>query len=307
MTIPNNIKDYLQYKPEVQGFFDPRTNTISYVVADPVTKKCAIIDSVMDYEPNGASLYFESADAIINFVKEKGYNIEWILETHVHADHLSAAPYLKEKLGGTMAIGKYIIEVQNIFGKVFNAGTDFQRDGSQFDRLWDDGDTFSLGDMPAMVMHTPGHTPADMVYVIGDTVFAGDTLFMPDFGTARVDFPGGSAETMYDSVQKIFALPEEMRMFMCHDYLPEGRSEYQWETTVGEQKKHNIHLKEGTDPARFKEMRTTRDAKLEMPKLIIPSIQVNMRAGQLPKEEDNGTAYLKTPINGAFAKRVEKD
>lgn len=297
-----NYTEYLAHKPEVQGFFDERTNTISYVVADPATKKCAIIDSVMDYEPNGATLFFENADAIVAYVKEHGYEVEWILETHVHADHLSAAPYLKEKLGGTMAIGKYIVDVQNIFGKVFNEGTEFERDGSQFDRLWEDGDIFKVGNLPASVMHTPGHTPADMVYVIGDAVFAGDTMFMPDFGTARCDFPGGSSSTMYESTQKIFALPDTMRMFMCHDYLPEGRTEYAWETTIGEQKKNNIHLKEGTDPERFKAMRDSRDAGLGMPKLIIPSIQVNMRAGNLPKDKDTGNVMLKTPVNSVFSK-----
>lgn len=294
---------YLEYKPEVQGFFDTRTNTISYVVADPETKKCAIVDSVMDYEPQGATLFFENADAIVNYVKEKGYQTEWILETHVHADHLSAAPYLQEKLGGQMAIGKYIVDVQNIFGKVFNEGTEFERDGSQFDRLWEDGDTFTLGNIPVSVMHTPGHTPADMVYVIGDAVFAGDTMFMPDFGTARCDFPGGSAETLYQSAQKIFALPAEMRMFMCHDYLPEGRTEYQWETTVGEQKKNNIQLNEATDPARFKAMREEVDSTLGMPRLIIPAIQVNMRAGNLPPADDSGTVMLKTPVNSVFSKK----
>ena len=293
---------YLSHKPEVQGFFDPRTNTISYVVADFKTKKCAIIDSVMDYEPHGATLFFESADTIADYVAKKGYEVEWILETHVHADHLSAAPYLKEKLGGKIAIGKYIVDVQKIFGKVFNEGTEFERDGSQFDRLWDDGDEFMLGSIPAFVMHTPGHTPADMVYVIGDTVFAGDTLFMPDFGTARCDFPGGSSETMYTSAQKIFELPEEMHMFMCHDYLPEGRTEYVWETTIGEQKKHNIHLKEGTDKNRFMQMRNERDSKLGMPRLIIPSIQVNMRAGEVPKN-DTGNMELKVPVNSVFSRK----
>lgn len=296
---------FLTHRPLVQAFFDSRTNTISYVVADPSTKKCAIVDSVMDYEPNGGSIFFEGADAIIEYVKDNGYEVEWILETHVHADHLSAAPYLQEKLGGKMAIGKYIVDVQTIFGKVFNEGTEFQRDGSQFDRLWEDGDEFTVGSMPAYVMHTPGHTPADMVYVIGDAVFAGDTLFMPDFGSARCDFPGGSAKTLFESAQKIFELPDQMRMFMCHDYLPEGRSEYQWETTVGEQRKHNVHLKEGTDPERFVEMRNSRDTKLEMPRLIIPSIQVNMRAGELPLDKETGTPVLRVPINSVFAKRID--
>lgn len=297
-----DYQTYLKHTPEVQGFFDPRTNTISYVVADPATKRCAIIDSVMDFEPNGASIFFESAQTIIDYIREKGYAIEWILETHVHADHLSAAPYLKEKLGGTMAIGKYIVNVQDIFGKVFNEGTEFKRDGSQFDKLWSDGDAFMLGSIPAFVMHTPGHTPADMAYVIGDAVFTGDTLFMPDLGTGRCDFPGGSADTMYQSAQKLFALPDQMRMFMCHDYLPEGRSEYVWETTIGEQKKHNIHLKEDTGPERFKSMRENRDATLAMPKLIIPSIQVNMRGG-LPAKEGNQSVYFKIPVNGVFSKK----
>ena len=298
-----NHDKFVAHKPQVQGFFDTRTNTISYVVADPTTKQCAIIDSVMDFEPHGATLYFESADAISSYIESRGYTVQWILETHVHADHLSAAPYLKDKWGGAMAIGKHIVEVQEIFGKVFNEGTEFQRNGSQFDRLWSDGDEFMVGSIPALVMHTPGHTPADMTYVIGDAVFAGDTLFMPDYGTARCDFPGGSAREMYESVQKIFDLPESMRMFMCHDYLPEGRTEYQWETTVGEQKKCNVHLKEGVDPGRFEQMRKSKDATLSMPRLIIPSIQVNMRAGEVPVDED-GNKMLKTPINNVFSKKV---
>ncbi len=294
---------YLEYKPEIQGFFDHRTNTISYVVADVQTSTCAIVDSVMDYDQPSGTLFFENADAIIDYIREKEYSVAWILETHVHADHLSAAPYLQEKLGGKIAIGKYIVDVQDTFGKVFNEGTEFARDGSQFDQLWSDGDQFTIGSIPAFAMHTPGHTPADMVYVIGDAVFAGDTMFMPDFGTARCDFPGGSAETMYQSTQKIFELPDEMRMFMCHDYLPEGRTEYQWETTVGEQKNNNIHLKEGTDSQAFIRQRTERDTQLGMPKLIIPSIQTNMRGGEIPNQEDNGVSYLKTPINGAFSKK----
>lgn len=298
-----NYETYLQHKPTVQGFFDPRTNTISYVVADQESKQCAIIDSVMDYDQPSGTLFFESAQTIINYIKQQGLTVQWILETHVHADHLSAAPYLQEQLGGQLAIGKYITDVQDIFGKAFNEGTEFVRDGSQFDRLWSDGDEFSIGNIPALVMHTPGHTPADMVYVIGDAVFAGDTMFMPDFGTARCDFPGGSAELMYESTQKIFELPEKMRMFMCHDYLPEGGTEYQWETTIGEQKKYNKHLKEGTDADAFIKQRTERDAELGMPKLIIPSIQTNMRGGEVPKTEDNGISYLKTPINGIFSKK----
>lgn len=303
MTTTKDYKQYLAYQPTVQGFFDPHTNTISYVVADPTTKQCAVVDSVMDFDPASGRLSFASADAIIAYVTEHNYTVQWILETHVHADHLSAAPYIKEKLGGAMAIGEHIIEVQNIFGKVFNAGTEFQRDGSQFDRLWHDDDTFMLGDIPAFVLHTPGHTPADMTYVIGDAVFAGDTIFMPDYGSARCDFPGGDAAALYQSVQKLFTLPDEMRMFMCHDYLPEGRTEYQWETTVGAEKSNNVHLKEGSDPERFATMRNERDATLGMPRLIIPSIQVNMRAGNLPPEESNGQVFLKVPVNGAFAKQ----
>lgn len=306
MNTQQNYQTYLDHAPEVQGFFDPATNTISYVVADPVTKKCAVIDSVLDYEPHGAAITFENADAIISYVTDKGYEVEWILETHVHADHLSAAPYIKEKVGGLMAIGEKICVVQDTFGKVFNEGTEFERDGSQFDRLFTDGDTFMLGSIPVLVLHTPGHTPADVVYVIGDAVFAGDTLFMPDFGTARVDFPGGSAEDMYQSAQKIFALPEEMRMFMCHDYLPEGRTEYVWETTVGEQKHSNVHIKENTNAEDFVRMRSERDATLTMPKLIIPSIQVNMRAGHLPVDKDSGEIHLKTPVNSVFSKPKAK-
>lgn len=301
-----DFTNYLNNKPTVQGFFDAVTNTISYVVTDEGTKTCAIIDSVMDFDQASGTISFENADAIIDYVKHHELSVAWILETHVHADHLSAAPYLKERLGGTMAIGKEIVTVQEVFGKVFNEGTEFQRDGSQFDRLWEDYDTFTLGSIQALVLHTPGHTPADMVYVIGDAVFAGDTMFMPDFGTARSDFPGGSAKTLYESSQKIFKLPDEMRMFMCHDYLPEGRSEYQWETTVGEQRKSNVHLKEGTDAEAFIKQREERDAQLGMPKLIIPSIQVNMRAGNLPTTEDGKTPYLKTPINSVFSKNTEQ-
>ncbi len=289
----------LQHKPKVQGFFDPKTNTISYVIADEITKRCAIIDSVMDYEPNSATLTFDGANSIIDFVREQNYEVEWILETHVHADHLSAAPYLKEELGGAMAISEHIIEVQELFGKIFNEGTDFKRDGSQFDRLWKDGDSFMLGSIPSRVLYTPGHTPADITYIIGDAVFSGDTLFMPDYGTARVDFPGGDALAMYNSAQKLFALPEEMRMFMCHDYLPQGRTEYRWETTIGEQKRENIQLNVGTDPDRFAKMRKDRDAVLGMPRLIIPSIQVNMRAGNIPQRD--GRQEIRVPVNSMFS------
>lgn len=299
----HTYEDLLKFRPTVKGFFDPATNTISYVVADEEAKECAIVDSVLDYEPHSATISFESADAIIAYVQERGYRVSWILETHVHADHLSAAPYLKERVGGKIAIGERILDVQNVFGKVFNEGTEFERDGSQFDRLFKDGDEFTIGSIPARVMYTPGHTPADVTYVIGDAVFPGDTLFMPDYGTARVDFPGGSAEDMHASAQKLFALPEEMRMFMCHDYLPEGRSEYQYETTVGEQKHANVHLNEHTQVSEFAALRRQKDAALGMPRLIIPSLQVNMRAGEIPTDPETGRPFLKTPVNSVFSKR----
>jgi glyoxylase-like metal-dependent hydrolase (beta-lactamase superfamily II) len=238
-----------------------------------------------------------SADAIIAFVHDKGYEVEWLLETHVHADHLSAAPYLQDKLGGKIGIGEKITVVQDTFGKVFNEGTEFQRDGSQFDRLFRDGDSFHIGQLRGDVMHTPGHTPACLTYVIGDAAFVGDTLFMPDFGTARCDFPGGSADQMWDSVQRIMDLPDETRVFTCHDYKAEGRDHYAWESAVGEQKARNVHVGSGASRESFVEMRQKRDSTLDMPKLILPSLQVNMRAGQMPEPEDNGTVYLKVPLN----------
>ena len=233
-------------RPEVTGFFDEATNTISYVAVDPATRKCAVIDSVLDYDPDAAHTARDSADRIIDFVRQRGLEVEWVLETHVHADHLSAAPYIKQQLDGTLAIGAEIRTVQNVFGKIFNAGTEFQRDGSQFDRLFEDGDTFRLGEIPARVMHTPGHTPADMTYVIGDAAFVGDTLFMPDAGTARADFPGGDAHQLFRSTRRILhELPDETRLFMCHDYKAPGRDDYRWETTVAEEKRANIHVREG--------------------------------------------------------------
>ncbi len=284
-------------RPEVASFFDRATNTVTHVVADPATRRAAIIDSVMDFDAAAGHISYESADSVIAYVHEHGLTVDWILETHVHADHLSAAPYVQQKVGGKLAIGENILGVQETFGKIFNAGTEFARDGSQFDRLWKDGDTFEIGTFPARVIFTPGHTPADVSYVIGDTVFVGDTLFMPDYGSARCDFPGGSAEVLYESVQKLFALPDETRMFMCHDYLPEGRSEYTWETTVGEQKRSNVHVRLGVEKGAFVGVRTERDKELGMPKLIIPSLQVNMRAGELPQPETNGVRYLKVPLN----------
>jgi glyoxylase-like metal-dependent hydrolase (beta-lactamase superfamily II) len=282
--------------PEVTSFFDEPTNTVSYVVRDPDSNACAIVDSVLNFDNAAGRTDTRGADEIIAFVKGKGWTVEWILETHVHADHLSAAPYLQDKVGGKIGIGENITVVQDTFGKIFNAGTEFERDGSQFDQLFKEQDRFTIGRLNAHVLHTPGHTPACLTYVIGDAAFVGDTLFMPDYGTARCDFPGGSAATLWDSIQKVLSLPDDTRLFMCHDYLPESRTEYKWETTVAEEKAANIHIA-GKTKDEFVEMRTTRDAKLGMPKLIIPSIQVNMRAGQMPPPEDNGTVYLKVPLN----------
>ncbi len=295
----------ISQKPAVTSFFDPATFTVSHVVSDPVTHEAAIVDSVMDYDPASGRTFYEHADKIIAYVKEAGLVVRWHLETHIHADHLSAAPYLQQELGGKIGIGEKIADVQANFGKVFNAGTEFARDGSQFDRLFKDGDTFMIGSISAHVLYTPGHTPADVRYVIGDSVFVGDTLFMPDYGSARCDFPGGDATALYESVQKLYALPDEMRMFMCHDYLPAGRSEYVWETTVGAEKRENVHLNTSVAKEAFVSTRVARDKTLPMPRLIIPSIQVNMRAGNLPPAEDNGVQYLKVPINNAFAKIPE--
>ena len=284
-------------KPDVKAFFDPDTFTVSYVVSDPTTRQCAIVDSVLDYNANAGTTNTASADQIIAYVREQGLTVQWLLETHVHADHLSAAPYLQDRVGGRLAIGSHIRTVQETFGKVFNAGSEFQRDGSQFNQLFADGDHFKIGNIDARAMHTPGHTPACMTYVIGDAAFVGDTLFMPDYGTARCDFPGGDARTLFQSVQKIFALPDDTRMFLCHDYLPKNRSEHAWETTVGAQKRDNIHIHAGTSEDAFVAMRTGRDAELDMPRLILPSVQVNMRAGHMPAAEDNGIQYLKIPVN----------
>ncbi len=283
--------------PEVTAFFDDATNTVSYVVKDPNSNKVAIVDSVLDFDFASGHTDTKSADEVIKFIKDNGLEVEWILESHVHADHLSAAPYIQQQIGGKIGIGSNITVVQDTFGKVFNEGTEFQRDGSQFDKLFVEGDTFKVGDLEGRVLHTPGHTPACLTYVIGDAAFVGDTMFMPDFGTARCDFPGGSAEDLYNSIQKILALPDETRIFVAHDYKAPGRDEFAWETTVGEQKAKNVHV--GADKTKddFIKMRTERDAQLGMPKLIIPSIQVNMRAGKMPEPEDNGEVYLKVPVN----------
>ncbi|WP_417829184.1 MBL fold metallo-hydrolase [Thalassospira sp.] len=286
----------MSVKPEVTAFFDEDTNTISYVVKDPESNACAVVDSVMDIDYAAGRITFTHADNMIAFIKDKGLSLEWIIETHVHADHLSAAPYIQEKLGGKLGIGSKITVVQDTFGKVFNEGTEFQRDGSQFDRLFEDGDTYQVGSMTCFAIYTPGHTPACMVHVMGDAAFVGDTLFMPDGGSARADFPGGDAGTLYDSIQKLLALPDEMRLFMCHDYGPNGR-DIKWETTVGEEKKHNIHVGEGKTREDFIKFRTERDAQLDMPRLIIPSLQVNMRAGKVPTDS-SGKKMLKVPVNG---------
>ncbi|NBR88983.1 MAG: MBL fold metallo-hydrolase [Rhodobacteraceae bacterium] len=284
-------------QPIVKAFFDDATNTISYVVRDPEGTSCAIIDSVLDFDYSSGRTDTKSADEIIAWVKSEGLNVEWLLETHVHADHLSAAPYIQERVGGKIGIGDRIRIVQDTFGKIFNEGTEFQRDGSQFDRLFVEGDTLHIGQLRGDVLHTPGHTPACLTYVIGDAAFVGDTLFMPDFGTARCDFPGGSAQTLFDSVHKILSLPEETRIFVGHDYKAPGRDVYAWETTVGEQKAKNIHIGAGKSKDEFVQMRETRDATLAMPKLIIPSLQVNMRAGQMPPADAEGNVYLKVPVN----------
>ncbi len=284
-------------KPEVKTFFDEATFTFSHVAYDPSTRKAAIIDSVLNYDAASGRATTQSADEIIAFVRDNGLEVDWILETHVHADHLSAAPYLKQKLGGKTAIGSGVPTVQETFGKVFNTEPAFKRDGSQFDVLFEDGAKFKVGEIDAFVMHTPGHTPACTTIVIGDAGFVGDTLFMPDYGTARCDFPGGDARTLYRSIQKIFALPEETRLFMCHDYKTADRDHYAWETTVGEEKAKNIHVGGGKTEDAFVEMREARDATLAMPKLILPSVQVNMRAGEMPPAENNGVSYLKMPIN----------
>ena len=280
----------------IKGFFDDQTSTISYVVHDNIEKKCAVIDSVLDFDYSSGDIDYVNADKIISYVDQNKLNVEWLIETHVHADHLSASPYIQKKLGGKIGISEKISDIQNIFGKTFNAGTEFQRDGSQFDKLFKDNDEYKIGNINCKVINTPGHTPACTAHVIGNSIFVGDTLFMPDLGSARADFPGGDARQLYRSIQKILSYPDETRIFVCHDYPPSSR-EVKWSTTVGEQKEKNVHVKTSILEDEFVKIREARDKTLNMPKLIIPSIQINMRAGNLPPPEDNGSVYIKVPIN----------
>lgn len=283
--------------PVVKAFFDTDTFTVTYVVQEPAGTACAIIDSVLDFDHAAGRTTTTSADRITDFVLKNDLKVEWILESHVHADHLSAAPYLQQKLGGKIGIGNHIVSIQETFGKIFNEGTEFQRDGSQFDALFQEGDSFHIGKMRGHVLHTPGHTPACLTYVIGDAAFVGDTLFMPDFGTARCDFPGGSSETLFGSIQKILSLPDETRIFVGHDYKAPGRDDFAWQTTVKDQKARNIHVGQNRSVEEFTQMRDARDATLAMPRLILPSIQVNMRAGQMPAPDPEGNVFLKVPVN----------
>ena len=283
--------------PVIKAFFDEATFTVSYVVSDPKTKACAIIDSVLDFDAAAGRTSYASADQILTYVAAEELAVDWLLETHAHADHLSGAPYLQARVGGKLAIGKDIVEVQKVFGKVFNAGTEFARDGSEFDRLFDDGDRFEIGSLNATVLHVPGHTPADVAYVIGDAAFVGDTLFMPDFGTARTDFPGGDAHELFRSIRRLLSLPPQTRIFLCHDYKAPGREAYVWETTVAAQRADNVHVRDDVTEEAFVAMRQARDSELTMPKLILPSVQVNIRGGKLPEPEDNGVRYLKIPLD----------
>jgi glyoxylase-like metal-dependent hydrolase (beta-lactamase superfamily II) len=285
------------HAPIVKSFFDETSFTASHVVHDPKNKRAAIIDSVLDYDPASGRTSLSMADALVAYAEEKALMIDWILETHAHADHISAAPYLQKRLGGKIAIGRDIINVQRTFGDLFNAGSEFTRDGSDFDHLFDDGDTFAIGTVDAMALHVPGHTPADLAYVIGGVVFTGDTLFMPDYGSARADFPGGDARQLFRSIQRLLSLPEDTPLFLCHDYKAPGRDQYVWETTVGEQRRANVHIHDGVSEGEFVIMRNARDATLDMPRLILPAVQINMRAGHMPAPEENGMRYLKIPLD----------
>ena len=284
-------------RPSIAGFFDEATNTVSYVVHDPKTGEAAIIDSVLDFDAASGRTSNGSANRMIEYVTSNNLKVTWLIETHAHADHISAAPYLQERLGGKLAIGRDIIRVQEVFGKLFNAGTDFERDGSQFDKLFEDGETFRIGELEGIALHVPGHTPADMAFIVGDAAFVGDTILMPDFGTARADFPGGDAGQLFRSIRRLLSLPDETRLFLCHDYKAPGRDEYAWETTVKQQREENVHVKDGVTEQDFVAMRTDRDKTLSMPKLIMPSVQVNIRGGRLPDPEENGVSYIKIPVN----------
>lgn len=286
-----------EQRPVVKTFFDEKTFTASHVVHDPQTLTAAVIDSVLDYDPASGRIKYDSAQEIVDYVRAEKLQVAWQLETHAHADHLSAAPWLQEQLGGKLGIGANIVQVQEVFGKIFNADTRFARDGSQFDHLFKDGEQFKLGNLNAIALHVPGHTPADMAFVIGDAAFIGDTLFMPDYGTARADFPGGDARMLYRSIRRLLTLPAETRLFLCHDYKAPNRDTYAWETTVGAERAHNVHVHEGVNEDDFVKMRTSRDATLALPNLIMPSVQVNIRGGHMPEPEDNGTSYIKIPIN----------
>ena len=290
------IETRLDKNFKIKGFFDEETSTISYVVHDMTSKKCAVIDSVLDFDFSSGTIDYHNAEKIISFIEKMKLDLEWLIETHVHADHLSASPYIQKKLGGKIGISEKISDIQNIFGKTFNAGTEFQRDGSQFDRLFKDNDEYKIGSIKCKVINTPGHTPACTAHVIGNSIFVGDTLFMPDLGSARADFPGGDARELYRSIQKILSYPDDTLIFVCHDYPPTSRK-VEWVTTVGEQKKKNIHVKTSIGEDEFVKVREARDKTLNMPKLIIPSIQVNMRAGNLPPAEDSGDVFIKVPIN----------
>ena len=285
-------------KPEmsIKAFYDQQTNTVSYVVSDDKTRSAAIIDPVLGIDYAAGQLSYAEADVIVDYVKSTGLQVAWLIETHVHADHLSASPYLQSLLGGKIAISEKIVEVQNVFGKMFNAGTSFERDGRQFDHLFTDNETYQIGQLTGKALHTPGHTPACMAHYIGDAIFVGDTLFMPDSGTARADFPGGDARTLYRSIKRILSMPSETRIFVCHDYAPNGR-DIAWETTVGEELAHNIHIGGSISEDDFVAMRELRDQGLDMPRLIMPSIQINMRAGHMPPPEENGQVYIKVPVS----------
>jgi glyoxylase-like metal-dependent hydrolase (beta-lactamase superfamily II) len=291
-------------RADVQAFFDEVSHTFSYVVWDAATGRAAVFDSVLDYDAASGRTAHRSADALVAFVRAQGLQVDWVIDTHVHADHLSAAPYVQAQVGGRLGIGEHIRDVQNTFGQLFNAGPGFRHDGSQFDRLFKDGERYMIGDIEAMAMHTPGHTPACMTHLVGDAAFVGDTLFMPDYGTARADFPGGDAHRLYRSIRKVLALPPETRLFMCHDYKAPGRDRYAWETTVCEERECNVHVKDGVSEETFVAMRTARDATLAAPRLLLPSIQVNMRAGKFPPAHANGVRYLTIPVKFKNAEAV---